>query len=477
VVVGNSPLRLLGGAVLILVAAGVARGRLPERVLATIAGAALAIWAAAAAAQPENAINTIDGPLVLIQAVPLAVFGLSLVLASNLRFLEVPAGWLPGKAKATLKPSLAYLARRPMRAGLGTGAFGLVLTLMTIVAVVLPSSVQSVTGRPDEYNIRVTAPTHPGLTLPESVRSQITADIALQVRPYVGAVSLRIQGAQTDSGRGTEYLPLYALTPEKLRTAPFGLVGRDARYRSDAEVWQALASDPSLVVSPNYTVPGSVLTLSGPDGPVRFRVAGSLSALGLWGLLGSEAAMAAFTTLPAGATILARTAPGVDSRAVAREVQRAVFAQGAEATTLQEQIDAANAGTEVLYNTLKLMLGMGLLLGVLSLGILALRAVVERRRSIGVLRALGYLPGNVLAGLLVEVLVTATVGAVVGIGMGLLMGLLLVSPILGAANFRVDGSFLAWTVALMYAAVLAVTLGPALRAARLPAAEALRVEG
>jgi putative ABC transport system permease protein len=271
-------------------------------------------------------------------------------------------------------------------------------------------------------------------------------------------------------------MPLYALTREQLSAAPFGLLSRDPRYRSDAELWQAMASDPTLVVTPIYSNPGAVLTLSGPEGPVRFRVAGGLASEGLRGLVGSEAAMARFTTLPVGTTILAQTVPGSDPRAVAREIQRAVFAQGAEALTISDLAAAEITVGKVLLDTVRFMLGIGLLIGVLSLGILTLRAVVERRRSIGVLRALGYRPGNVLAGMLVEVLLTATIGSVVGIGVGLLIGILLAAPTFGAANFRVEGSFVALTLASMYATALAVTFVPALRAARLPAAEALRVE-
>jgi hypothetical protein len=274
--------------------------------------------------------------------------------------------------------------------------------------------------------------------------------------------------------RPAEYLPLYTLTREQLLAGPFQLVTRESRYRSDAEVWQALASDEGLVVSPEYA-PGFELTLRGPSGPVHFRVAGILATVGLWGLTGSEVAMAPFTNLPLGTTILARTVPGADPRAVAREVQRYVFTQGGEAITIQEMLDPLVAELESLTNTLTLAMGIGLLVGVLSLGILALRAVIERRRSIGTLRALGYRPLNVLVGILVEVLVTATSGAVIGIGVGLFMGLLLLQKVVGSANVGVDGSALAWTLGLMYVAVLAVTLGPALRAARLAPAEALRV--
>jgi putative ABC transport system permease protein len=464
---GNSPIRVAGGAVLIVLAASLARAWLSARVVATLAGATLTIWAVVSAAA---GLNTTDGGLVLAVASLVAVLGLSLLLASNLQLLATAAGWLSGGAKVTLTPSLAYLARRPLRAGMGTGAFALVLTLITFVTMVLSSQENVATKALNEYDIRVTASTHPGLTLPDSVRPLVLRDIALPTRSYVTGL---------DEPRPADYLPLYALSREQLLAAPFRLVARESRYHSDAEVWQALASDPRLVVSPNYVhnQPGVELTLISPNGPVHFRIVGFLAVLGLGqgGLAGSEAAMAPFTTVPLGTTILARTVPGADPRVVAREIQRAVFAQGGEAIAIQDMLSTFTTEVQAINDTLTLAVGIGLLVGVLSLGLMALRAVIERRRSIGILRALGYRPLNVLAGMLVEVLLTATSGAVVGIGVGFVLGLLLLQPMLGSANVQVDGSTLAWTLGLMYLAALAVTIGPALRAARLAPAEALRV--
>ena len=125
---------------------------------------------------------------------------------------------------------------------------------------------------------------------------------------------------------------------------------------------------------------------------------------------------------------------------------------------------------------IRLVMGIGLLVGVLSLGILALRAVVERRRSIGMLRALGYRPGQVLAGMVSEALITATCGALVGIGVGVPISAVMINGYLPGARLEIDGSSLALIVGLLFLAVLAVTIPPALRAARLPAVEALRLE-
>jgi putative ABC transport system permease protein len=468
-VVGTPQVRLAGGVGLVIVAAALVSGRISDRLRATLTGAALTVWAAVNVAKIDD-IASPDSGVVIVLGVVTAVFGLSLIVASNLRVLEIPLGWLQGGARVTLRPSLAYLTRRPLRAGLGIGAFALVLTLMTMTAVLIPTFNSQFRRGLNEYDIRVNAPTQPGLSLPDSVRPRIAREIAMPTRPYRGEVSTAGL-TQRDS-----YLPLYSLSGAQLTAGPFQLVGRDSRYKSDAEVWHALADDPHLVVSPTFTTPGQTVTLVGPDGPLQFRVAGVVKTIGLWGLTGSEAAMAPFATLPLGTTILAKAAPGADAEAVARQIQREVFSQGAEATTVKEMYDSSSSAGQAFTDTIRLVMGIGLLVGVLSLGILGVRAVIERRRSIGTLRALGYRPRQVLAGLVSEALITATCGALVGIGVGVPLSAVMTNGYLPGAGLEIDGSSLALIVGLLYLAVLAVTIPPALRAARLAPVEALRLE-
>jgi putative ABC transport system permease protein len=467
-VAGSLPVRLVGGVGVVILAAALVGSRISERLRSTLTGAALTVWAAAAVG--SIALGNWDS-LVLVLSALVSVFGLSLVVASNLRVLEIPAGWLNGEARVTMRPSLAYLTRRPLRVGLGTGAFALVLALMTIFALIIPTFLGQFRSIVGEYDIRVVAPTTPGLSIPDSVRPEISRQVVMPTRPYRGET--RTSAGDT---RKDQYVPLYSLSRVDMAAGPFRLTSRESRYRSDAEVWQALAADPHLVVSPIFANPGLTVTLAGPDGPVQFRVAAVVATFGLWGIAGSEAAMAVFTTLPVGTTILARTVPGADASAVARQIQREVFSQGAEATTIKEILDTSTRGLQAIVYTMRLLLGIGLLVGVLSLGILALRAVVERRRTIGVLRALGYRPGQVLAGIVSEGLITATCGALVGIGVGALIGVTFYNTLLPGASLVIDGSSLALTVGLVYLSVLAVTIPPALRAARLPVVEALRVE-
>ena len=468
-VIPSAPVRMAGGVGLVILVAALVGGRISERLRATLTGAALTVWAAANQAAVKD-VTAPDSGVVILMGVITAVFGLSLVVASNLRVLEIPLGWLQGGARATLRPSLAYLTRRPLRAGLGIGAFALVLTLMTMTAVIIPTFDSQFRNGLKEYDIRVNAPTKPGLSLPDSVRPSISREIAMPTRPYRGDV-----GASGFMAKDS-YLPLYSLSRAQLAAGPFQLVGRESRFKSDAEVWQALADDPNLVVSPTYATPGITITLLGPDGPVQFRLAGVVKTIGLWGLAGSEAAMARFATLPIGTTILAKAAPGADAAAVVRRIQREVFSQGAEATTVKEMYDSSSSAGQAFADTIRLVMGIGLLVGVLSLGILALRAVVERRRTIGMLRALGYRSRQVLAGMVSEALITATCGALVGIGVGVPLSAAMANGYLPGSRLEIDGSSLAVILGLLYLAVLAVTIPPALRAARLAPVEALRLE-
>ena len=117
---------------------------------------------------------------------------------------------------------------------------------------------------------------------------------------------------------------------------------------------------------------------------------------------------------------------------------------------------------------------MGLIVGLLSLGIVGLRIVIERRHVIGVLRALGYKRRDIMSGLIAEAITTAAIGAAVGIVVGVTMGYLFYRQDEGQAGFGIDFASLAAVLALVFAAVLLLMITPAWRASRLPPAEAVR---
>ncbi|MFD0359527.1 FtsX-like permease family protein [Streptomyces sp. NPDC127110] len=126
---------------------------------------------------------------------------------------------------------------------------------------------------------------------------------------------------------------------------------------------------------------------------------------------------------------------------------------------------------------------LGLLVSVLIVGNVVSGAVVSGFRHIGVLKALGFTPNQVVAVYLTMLAVPAAVGSV----LGTVAGTLLTDPVLKAAFTGIEtgramtGEVDAWVSVVCLlgvpALVLLAALVPALRAHRLPAARAISAGG
>lgn len=470
-VVDSPPLRLIGGGCLIVFVVALSRGRLPNRLRLSLGSAAGAAWAVVAMATcPEVAPPAQQVPVFLL-ALPIAVVSLSILVAANLRLLEGLAG-LAGRAsgglQATLRPPLTSMGRRPVRAALVTGSFAIVVALLTSFAGYLTADHPDYQHDSAGWDVRVWSLAGP-IELPRSVSSQIARHVSVVTREFTGQVSVG-----QSAGWRSEHVVLFGLADGQLHEGMLPLTSRDAGYPSDAAVWEALRADPTLVVS-GSDAPGTVITFQVGQQPVPLRVVAQTTPGSplLPGLIGSMRSLAPFGASPAGALMLLECAPGGDAATLARDVQRSVFAQGADATTTRELLDAQFEPRKLFFSIVLGLLRLGMLVGVVALGMVALRAATERRGTVGVLRVLGYGPRQVMAGLIAEAVLGATLGVGVGVTAGYAVGIpAFHDQTLGA--FRPDPTIMATALALIYGAVLLVSLGPALRAARLRPAEALR---
>jgi putative ABC transport system permease protein len=289
--------------------------------------------------------------------------------------------------------------------------------------------------------------------------------------------------AQVSSPVGTpaiwhqERLSLYELTPELVRNPPMGsgMTNRLPQFRNDASAWRSVQDDPGWVLWTRFNTDVR-LTLIGPGGLVTRSVAGDFGDPILDGIIGSPQALAPFGNLPLGTTVLIKAKPGVDPHALAGQIHQALLPEGAEVTAVADLLRQRDVAFELFASVPVLFMRMGIVIGILSLAILALRAAVQRRRSIGVLRALGYRRGEVVAGIMTEATLTTTCGVLIGIVTGLGAAIIYLNGTIAVRLPGLDVSSLAITVALMYAAVLLATFGPALAAARTPPGQALRLQ-
>jgi putative ABC transport system permease protein len=127
-------------------------------------------------------------------------------------------------------------------------------------------------------------------------------------------------------------------------------------------------------------------------------------------------------------------------------------------------------------------MGLGLVVGSASLGIISTRAVVERRHQIGVLRAIGYRPWMIQGSFLLESSFVALLGIFIGLGLGLVLSYNFYNGEVDVSSPGVELTFavpwlqLGTIVAIAYVASLLTTYLPAWQAARVYPAEALRYE-
>jgi putative ABC transport system permease protein len=172
------------------------------------------------------------------------------------------------------------------------------------------------------------------------------------------------------------------------------------------------------------------------------------------------------------------SASGVSTTYAAQQAKKAFFPAGLVLYDLPSLLAQSIATTEGFIGLLEIFVGLGLAVGIAAMGIFALRAVVERRREIGMLRATGFTRGMVLRSLVLEYSLVTLVGVAVGTGLGLLIIYnLSVSPEAvgdGLQQFVAPWLTVLEVTVISYLLVLVAIAAPSLRAARMPPAEAVR---
>jgi putative ABC transport system permease protein len=121
-------------------------------------------------------------------------------------------------------------------------------------------------------------------------------------------------------------------------------------------------------------------------------------------------------------------------------------------------------------------LSIGLIIGIAGIGVVTYRSVSERRKHIGMLRAIGYTQGMVMKIHVLEVTWVSLLGILNGIVVGLLF-----HTGLHSAVWEKEGASLVlpWGTAIVmflggWLLVFLATLGPVRAASKIPPSEALR---
>jgi putative ABC transport system permease protein len=172
-------------------------------------------------------------------------------------------------------------------------------------------------------------------------------------------------------------------------------------------------------------------------------------------------------------------APGTNADVFASRLQTQFIGNGTEAFSIASLMDEAFTMTRQIFQLFQGYLAMGLLVGIAGIAVVMVRAVRERRRQIGTLRALGFPAQSVGRSFAIESGYVALQGTVIGVLLALLTLYTIVtrSDAMGELQFAVPIVQLSLLLVATVAASLLATVAPALSATRIRPAVALRMTG
>jgi putative ABC transport system permease protein len=169
------------------------------------------------------------------------------------------------------------------------------------------------------------------------------------------------------------------------------------------------------------------------------------------------------------ANIYVRLADGVNSAQVKTALATATTDKGLG--TLQsrdEFIDAESGQINQILGLIYGLLGLSIIIAIVGIVITLLLSVFERRREIGLLRAIGMTRSQVRTTVRWESVITSMFGAIVGVVLGVAMGfvLILILADSGASAFSLPIAGTLWILMLSFIVGVLAAVYPARRATK-----------
>jgi putative ABC transport system permease protein len=498
------------------------RLRLPGRLVYSLAGAALTLFWALPAEQSNRLFGKHEGEIEMffISGI-MMVAGAILLLINNTEIILVLTNAL-GSVARRLVPALRMGTAYPLASRFRTGLTMYMFALIIFVLVVM-AAIQVNFDKVFNDPVKTTGGWDvAGQTLPETAPQGGAAGLSATLASggvNVGDIAAiggaaRVEASQVrlqtvGGGRGAGAYPINGVDDGWLAATRFHLQARAEGYADDAAVWRAVRENPNLVVIDIFAFPGNnagtddvgdwkvegianggkpfaprSLTLTSPTtGESRtVTVVGVTDTFiaGNFGMFANQRLVdEVFGPQPV-TSYFFKLQPGVDDRTMARAIEAATLQSGMQTQSIHAFVEENNRVNAGFFALLKGFIGLGLVVGIAALGVVAFRAVVERRQQIGMLRAIGFGRGMVMAAFLIESLFITTLGIIAGVATSVVL----------ARNLFADGEFGAtdgiafivpWDQIALFAgialvAALLMTIVPSRQAGNVMPAEALRYE-
>ncbi|MFN8034601.1 MAG: FtsX-like permease family protein [Acidimicrobiia bacterium] len=478
----GDPFGVMAGPMLVMAGIGPALARrLPKGLVTTVLATGVLAWGALSITVVSILGIDFDVPIFVVQGLAMAAAAVVLVNQHQGAIGHV-LGRLSGNS-LDVRIGLAYPLARRFRTGMTLAMFSIVMFTLAYIGVVthmfrgqLDKATQHLGGG---FNVLVASnPTDP-----------IPLD-RLRTEPGVRAVApMSYQAVDFSRAGGAPQRWALSGFDQNFVVTPPHLKDRGT-YRSDRAAWTAVLRDPGLVVVDEFFLAhgngppkqrarvGDTLTVSDPQSNRTRTVKVAAVVEGDWLSSGAFWSNDAVRSFLGPRAVLSRSyVRASDPSTFARTLNVRYLANGADAEPIRSIIEARLSQQLSFFNLMQGYLAVGLVVGIAGIGVIMVRAVRERRREVGVLRALGFSARMVQRAFFLESLFVALEGVLIGVAIAFVTSYSLVAT---AAMF---GDGLEWgfsplqlgiVVAIALGFSLLATAGPARAAARIRPAVALR---
>ena len=501
----KSAIEALVGPSLVIIGAGLVLSRfLLNRYAFTLTGIALLIqWGVPSFSFNSSIIQTYNvGPETLIVGGMIMVMGAILLALFNtdviLRILRV---FYRGRKRLTVifKTALSYPGNKRFRTGATVAMFALVLLSVTVIAFLTAEQGAALNGVVQQdsggYDI-VTRTTVPVADL----GSRLKTDPALlgKVAAVIPFNSTGVAVRDLTSGIGFDPQLIVGGDPNAPSQSnfytgnTFTMAEMAHGYKTTADVWKSVTSNSSNVVwsfgSVNFNGPptssrtpasGDVLQLYYSPNNItvlskNVTVAGVLNGVFFNGIVGTNQLLKNGFGIGTGQLGFVKVYSGVDPTSVSNILKKDFAHLGMQTIAIAALVSTFIQIGQSFLGIFEAFLALGLVVGIAGLGIISIRSVVERRKEIGVLRAIGYRKNMVLSAFLLENSYVALLGILIGIVLGIDLGYAIATSPGSGLSFVIPWVSLLEIIAFSYGLAVLATLSSSRRAAQIPPAEALR---
>lgn len=466
------------------VAAGLAgAGRIRLALLPALVGVAHVGWTLYAFNEWPEDTGELDPILTLARGGILAL-GFSALAVASAKPYETLSRSLTrdGRPRRGSFVALKYLVSRRRPAGLTMAMISIVVVIVTVMGTLFAIFGGTIPEDEAGYTVIGESP----LRL-EGFPRPLPPDVARDVE-RVDFLPGHVEFRPANVTRGGEPLDMewgarrfLGVTQGFAEANEYEMIALASLYPSDREAWDAVARGEAILfprwVLEEYGLdPGDRITLRTGIGAAREYV--------IAGIVRSEFSSNTFVSaehvlamgFPQTTSAYVRVAEGADPNTVAHRLTALYSEEGVAFTSIPEEVQRISASIQAFILVLEAFLALGLFVGLAATGFLASRAVHERMRDIGTLRALGFEERDVQRAFILESTMTSGVGLLIGTCVGLV-----VAHSVWWREVRSQGVPFSppWLLlALFSLAVLALAAlasrGPAKRAAALPPAIAVR---